>query len=104
MELLSNASRNLLDTANCLYVKLLGGELNGRIARMNSGKLDVFRNGIGNDFAVTGHRIHLHFLRILHKLGDDHGVLLRDICRKTQEAFQLLLVGADIHGSSRQDV
>ena len=59
---------------------------------------------IGNKLALVGDGIHLDLLRILHKVGNHHRVLLRDIRGKTEEALELLLIGADIHRCTTEDI
>ena len=71
---------------------------------MHAGKLDVLGNGVGDDFAVLCHGVHLHLLGVLDELAHHHGVFLRYVGRQLEEALQLFLVGADVHGGAAQHV
>ena len=71
---------------------------------MNTGKLYMFRNGISQYLAVPGHSIHLNLLGIFNELGDDNRMILADISSQLEEAFQFVLVRADVHGSTTQHI
>ena len=95
---------NLLDAAHRLHIELLRGELDCGVARMDTGKLDMLRDGVKFDFSVLRHCVHLNLLGLLNELADHHRVFLRHVGRQTEEARKLLLVGADIHGGARKHV
>ena len=59
---------------------------------------------IGDQLALVGNGIHLDLFCILHKVGDHHRVLLGDIRGETEEALKLLLIGADIHRCTTEDI
>ena len=61
-------------------------------------------DGVGDDFAVLCHGVHLHLLGVLDELAHHHGVFLRYVGRQLEEALQLFLVGADVHGGAAQHV
>ena len=65
-----------LDTTHGLHIQLLRRELDSGITRMNTGKFNVLTDRVCNDFAVTGHCIHLHLLGMFDKLTDYYRVLL----------------------------
>ena len=71
---------------------------------MNTGKLDVLADGIGYDFTVFCHSIHLNFLVVFVELAHHHRVLLADVGSQLEETFQLFLVGADVHGCTAEHV
>ena len=71
---------------------------------MDTGKLDVLGDGVGHDLAVAGHGVHLDFLGVLDKLRHHDGMVLADVGSQLEEALELIIVGADIHGSARKDV
>ena len=53
---------------------------------------------------MISHSIHLYLLGMFDELANHHGMLLADIRRQLQEALQLLLVRADIHGGTTQHI
>ena len=91
-----------LDTAHGLNIQLLGRELDGGVARVNTSKLDMLADGIGQYFAVLGDSVHLYLLGMLDKFAHHHGMVYAHIGRQLQELLQLVLIGAYIHGCSRQ--
>ena len=104
IERLRDLAGDALDAPHCLNVDLLPGELDGGIAGVYAGEFDMLTNRIGDQLPLVRHCIHLDLLCILHKVGDHHGVLLRDIRGKTEEALKLLLIGADIHRCTTEDI
>ena len=104
VQLLGYLAADALDAAHGLHVELLRRELDGGVARVHAGKLDVLGDGVGDDFAVLCHGIHLHLLGVLDELAHHHGVFLRYVGRQLEEALQLFLVGADVHGGAAQHV
>ena len=76
-----NLTGNLLDAAHRLHIEFLRGELDGGIARMHAGELDMLADGIGDNLAVTRHGIHFHLLGVLQELADDNRVFMRYIRR-----------------------
>ena len=97
MQFGGNFLGNLLDAPCRFHVELLRRELYRGIAGVNAGKLDVFRYGVGDDFAVARHGIHFHLLSVLQEAAHHYGVLLRHVGCELQEAFQFFLVGAYVH-------
>ena len=71
---------------------------------MDTSKLDVLGDGVGHDLAVAGHGVHLDLLGVLDKLRHHDGMVLADVGSQLEEALELIVVGADIHGSARKDV
>ena len=67
---------------------------------MNSGKLDVFTDGVGNDFTILCHGIHFYFFGMFDELAHYYRMLLGYVGSQLQEAFQFFLVGAYVHGST----
>ena len=100
MQFLGNHLADTLDAADGLTIQFLWRELDGGIARMDTGKLDVLADGIGDNLTVLGHGIHLHLLGMLNELAHHHGMVFRHIGCKTEEAFQLVFVGTYIHRST----
>ena len=76
MQFLGNLTGDALDATHSLHIKLLGRELDGGIARVHTGIFNVLADGVGNDFTVLCHRIHLNLLGVLDKGADYHGMLL----------------------------
>ena len=99
-----NLATDTLDATHRLYIQLLRWELNRRVTGVYTGKLDVLADRIHQDLAMIGHGIHLHLLGMFDELADHHRMLLADIRRQLQEALQLLLVRADIHGGTTQHI
>ena len=97
LEFAGDITRNLLDTTDSLHIEFLCGEHNRGIARVYSRKLHMLRDGVGNDFAIACHSVHLHLLGIEHKLGDYHRVLLGNIGSELEELGELLIVETYIH-------
>ena len=104
VEGLGDAARYFFDPAHGLDIQLLGRELDCGVARVYAGELDVFRDRVGLDFTVLCNSVHLNLLRVLDKLGDNDRMLLGDVGGKTEEAFELLGVRADVHRRAREDV
>ena len=92
MQLFGYLSANALNSAYRFDVNLLRGELYGGIARVNTGKLDVLADGVGQYFAVFGHGIHLYFLGMFDETTHHHGVVFADIGSQLQETFKLFAV------------
>lgn len=101
---LGDLARYLLDSADGLDIQFLRREADGGVAGMDAGELYVLGDGVELDLAVLGHGVHLDFLGLLDELADDHGVGLADGCGHTEKAFELLVVGAHVHGCAAQDV
>ena len=104
IQLLSDLLTDTLDAAYGLHIQFLRRELNRRITRVYTRKLDVLADRIHHDLAMIGHGIHLHLLGVFDELADHHRMLLADIRRQLQEALQLLLVRANIHGGTTQHI
>ena len=90
--------RYLLDPADCLYIQFLRRELYGGVTGMHSGKLHMFRNGIGDHLTVVSHRVEFYFLAPLHEFAHHHRVFLRHFSREGKESAELVLIVAHIHG------
>ena len=71
---------------------------------MHAGIFDVLRDGVLHNLAVLGHSVELNFVGFRHKLADDDGVLLAHLAGHLQEALQLFVGVADVHGSTREDI
>ena len=71
---------------------------------MNTGKLDVLGNRIGNHLAILCHCIHLNLLGMFDKLTYYHWVILTYIGSQLQESLQLILVRTYVHRSTRKHV
>ena len=71
---------------------------------MYTGKLDVLTDGVGDNLAILGHGIHLYLLGVLDEAAHHYGVLLRYVGSEVEEALQLILVGAYVHGSTGEHV
>ena len=71
---------------------------------MDSCKLDVLGNGIGDNLSIACHCIHLNLLGVLDELAYHHRVVLTDIGSQFEELFKFFLVGAHVHRSSREHV
>ena len=104
MQFLGNLLAHALDAAHCLAIEFLRRELYGGVARVDSGKLDVLTDGIGDNLAVARHGIHLHLLGMLDKLTDNNRMILTHVSCQFEELLKLFLVGAYVHGSTREDV
>ena len=104
VQLAGYLTADALDAAHGLHVEFLRGKLDSGVTAVYAGKLDVLADGVGNDFSLFCHGIHLHFLGVLDELAHHHGVLLADVGGQLEEAFQFLLVGADVHRRATQHI
>ena len=104
MEGLGNLATDALDAADCFYIEFLWRELDGGITTMNPSKLDVFTDGVSKYLTILGHGIHLNLLGMLNELGDNNGVVFAHISGQLEKAFQLVTVGADVHGSTAEHI
>ena len=104
MKFLCDFLAHTLNAAHCLAIEFLWRELYGGVARVDTGKLYVFGNGIGYDFAIFCHCVHLHFLCVFDKLAYHHRVVFAHIGCQTQKFLKLFLVGAYVHGSTGEHV
>ena len=102
MQRLSNLTRDALDASNRLDIQFLRRELDGSIARMDTCKLDVLGDSIGQNLAILGHSVHLNLLGMLDELRHDNGMILRHVGRQLEETLQLVFVRADIHRCTRE--
>ena len=75
-----------LDTAHGLNIQLLGRELDGGVARVNTGKLDMLADGIGQYLSLLGDSVHLYLLSMLDKLAHHHGMDQRQAVGRTRQA------------------
>ena len=94
-----NLTAHALDAAHGLDVELLRRQLQRGVARVDTGKLDVLTDGISQNLTVARHGIEVNLLGVLNELRHDDGVVLADVGSQLQEATELILVGADVHGS-----
>ena len=69
---------------------------------MYAGKLNVLADSVGDDLTVLSYSIHLYLLSVLNEAAHHYGVLLRYISSEVEEALELFLVRAYIHGSTRE--
>ena len=97
-------ARNLFDAAHGFYIEFLRRELDGCVAGVYAGKLYVFGDGVGFDFAVLCHGVHLDFFSMLYKLGYDHRMLFRHVCRKFEESLEFVVVRAYVHSGAGEHV
>ena len=104
VQFLGNLARDFLDLANGREVDVLGREYHRGVARVHTGILNMLRNGVFHNFALVGNGIELNLLGVLHELRHHDGVVLRHFCGHVEEAMQLLIVVADVHGSTREHV
>ena len=104
VQLFGDLLTDALDATHGLDIQLLRRELDRRIAGVYTRKLDVLTDRIHHDLAMISHSIHLYLLGMFDELANHHGMLLADIRRQLQEALQLLLVRADIHGGTTQHI
>ena len=81
-----------LNTAHGLNIQLLGRELDGGVARVNTGKLDMLADGIGQYLSLLGDSVHLYLLGMLDKLAHYHWVVLAHVSRQLEESLQLIFV------------
>ena len=102
MQCLGNLSGDAFDAAHRLHIEFLRRELNGSIAGVNARKLNVLTDGIGKNLAVLGHSVHLYLLGVLDEFRNHYGVILRHIGSQLEKALQLVFIGTDIHGCSRE--
>ena len=60
----------------------------------------MFRDGIFHHLTLVGNGIKLNLLGILHELRHHYGEFLRHLGSHIQEAVQLLIIIANVHGST----
>ena len=92
MKLLGNLTTYSFHTTYGLYIQLLRRELDSSITRVNTSKLDVLRDSIGDDLTILGYGIHLNLLGMLDKLAHYHWVVLAHVSRQLEESLQLIFV------------
>ena len=71
---------------------------------MHTGILYVLGDGILDHLALVGHGVELNLFGLGHELGNHYGELLRHLGGHREEAVQLLVVVAHVHGSTREYV
>jgi hypothetical protein len=59
---------------------------------------------VDEEFTFVGDGINVDFLGVVDELGNDDGMVWRDVGGGREEVLQSGLVIDDIHGGSRQDV
>ena len=64
----------------------------------------MLRDSISDNLTIACHSIHLDLLGMLNKLRHHDGMILAHISSQLQEAFQLIIVRANIHGSTREHI
>jgi hypothetical protein len=101
---LSDLTADALDAAHGLDIQFLRRQLEGGVAGVDTGKLDVLTDGISHDLAVRATASISISLACSMNLLTTTGYDPRDVGSQLEEALQLLAVGADIHGSTREDI
>ena len=76
MECLCNLSTDTFNAAYCLHIELLRRELDGGVTRMDTGKLNMLGDGIGQNLTILCHGIHLNLLGILNELRHHDRMIL----------------------------
>ena len=64
---------------------------------MDAGKLDVFGNGVGDNFTPLSDGVKFNLFGVDNKFRNDNRVFLRHIRRQRKEMIQFRLVGYDVH-------
>ena len=79
---------------------MLGGEHHRGVTRVHTGILYVLRDGVLDNLTLIGNGVELNLLGLGHELRDNYRELLRYLGSHVEEAMQLLVVIADVHGSA----
>ena len=71
---------------------------------MHAGIFNVLTDSVCHNLTILCHSVHFHFLSVLNELAHHYRMLFRYVCSQFQEAFQFLLIGADVHGRTTQHI
>lgn len=71
---------------------------------MHPGVFDVFRHGVDDQASLVGHGVDIDFLCVVDELGDDNGVIRRDVGGSRQEVIHGGFVPYNVHGGTGKDV
>ena len=71
---------------------------------MNSGKFNMFRNGIGYQFPIFCHSINFNLFGLFNKFGNHDRMFFRNVRGQGQEMLQLVFVRNHVHSSARKHV
>ena len=82
----------------------LGRDHAGRIARVDTGLLDVLHDPADQHVRAVTDRVHVELDRVLQERVDQHGVLLRDPDRLLHVGLELGVVVDDLHCPPAEDV
>ena len=67
---------------------------------MYTSKLDVLRDSVCDNLTILGNGIHLNLLGMLDELAHYNRVVLANVGSQLEESLQLVLVRANVHGST----
>lgn len=93
-----------LETRHVVFDEREGRKDNRGVSRVNSGVLDVFRNGVDEEFTLVGDGVDIDLLGLVDELGDDGRVLGRDFGSGGEGVFESRLVPDNVHGGAREYV
>ena len=85
VQFFSDRAGNLFDSTDCLHVKFLCRENDGRITGMYAGKFNMFTDSISLHLALLCYGINFHLFRLFDKLGYHDRMIFRHLCRQLQE-------------------
>ena len=71
---------------------------------MDTGKLDMFGDGVLDHFAIHGYRVEFYLFRPLQEFGNNYRIFLGNLGCQVQEFDHLLLTVAYVHGCAGKHV
>ncbi|GKT45601.1 LOW QUALITY PROTEIN: uncharacterized protein ColSpa_05782 [Colletotrichum spaethianum] len=100
----TNLASGLLDSGDGLGLQILGRQDEGGVTGVDTSVLNMLGDEVANDNTVLGNGVHLNFLGILNILGDDDGVLARDLGSLGKVVLEILFRVDSVHRGTREDV
>ena len=104
VQFLRNLTADALDTTSGFEVNLLSREYQCSVTRVNTGKLDVFRDSVFYHFTILRNGVEFDFLGVEHELRYHYREFLRYFLRHLQEFLQFVFVVANVHRCTREYV
>ena len=71
---------------------------------MDTGKLDMFGDGVLDHFAIHGYRVEFYLFRPLQEFGNNYRIFFGNLGCQVQEFDHLLLTVAYVHGCAGKHV
>lgn len=104
IERLTNLLRGNLNLSDSLSVEVLGGKHEGSVTRVYTSVLDVLGDVVHHHLTISGDSVHLNFLGLLDVLGDNDGMVSRNVGCLGKVVVEVILGEDNIHRRTRQNV